>query len=497
MNNELTRTICWTLLHSLWQGLLLTLLAGVVILFTQKASATIRYRLLLVLFIAFLLTCGYTFIQEWHTAGTGGAVSISTLPVAALWQKIGMGQLATRWIQYCSDHALLIVTGWLLLFVFRCWQMTRAVLYIHHIRRSNFYDAGPYWNNRLRALAQQLNIQQTVLLLESGATKIPVVIGHLKPIIYMPLGLLSNLPADQIEAVLLHELAHIRRHDFLINLLQHIAEALFFFNPGLLWVSALLKQERENCCDDVALRYTRKKKLYIEALISFREHAVYANSYATAFPGKKSQLQQRVMRIIGNRNHSLTMPEKIFFLSSLLMAVVLLITTGHRTLPVDHTRIAQQVPVIAESKKIIVIQKEQSLVVENRLQQRRKETHKQAPITPKEPPVSTAPAPVITPLEEDKQSRAAEVQKQQALDRRRADEDRARAALDRQQADKDRAQADLDRQQAMKDRQQADRDRAQAALDRQQADRDRQQAIKDRAQAERDRMVYAQQKAAD
>ena len=110
----------------------------------------------------------------------------------------------------------------------------------------------------------------------------PVVIGHLKPVILIPLGCLAGLPADQVEAILLHELAHIRRSDYFVNFLQNITESIFFFNPGLLWISSLIKEERENCCDDIALEQTKNKRGLVQALISFKEQELYGSGSALA-----------------------------------------------------------------------------------------------------------------------------------------------------------------------------------------------------------------------
>jgi len=90
-----------------------------------------------------------------------------------------------------------------------------------------------------------------------------MVIGLVKPAILVPLGLLSNLPPGQVEAVLLHELAHIRRKDYLVNLLQSFAEAIFFFNPAVLWISSLIREERENCCYDIAIGGIKNKNKFI------------------------------------------------------------------------------------------------------------------------------------------------------------------------------------------------------------------------------------------
>jgi beta-lactamase regulating signal transducer with metallopeptidase domain len=484
------QAICWTLIHSLWQGLLLTIVAGTVMLLTKKASAAVRYAILVMLLAIFLLTVGYTFIHEWNSAyHTAGPLMAGTLPVIHVLQDYGFGHLPAAWIQYCSDHAVFIVTSWFILFSFRCWQMGRALLYVRRIRGSRSNDPGSYWNNQVNRLAQQLNIRKKVLLLESGVTRIPVVIGHLKPVIYMPLGLLANLPPEQVEAVLLHELAHIRRHDFLINLLQNIAETVFFFNPGLLWISSLLKQEREHCCDDMALRHTRKKKPFIEALISFREHAVYGTNYVIAFPGKKNQLLQRVTRIIQNRNNSLNVSEKIFFLFSFLVSAVWLIAAGNKQAPVNNTIMAQQQQVVATpagSAHILLERKTATIQKSKQDISNKRNSTKRASIIP-------APLPS---MEQVSMQQALNDRQRAELDRQQADKDRAQAELDRKQAEKDRAQAELDRQQAIKDKIQADKDRAQAEIDRRQAEKDRQQAIKDREQFDRDRIAYAQKKAA-
>ncbi|TWV93668.1 M56 family metallopeptidase [Chitinophaga pinensis] len=184
------------------------------------------------------------------------------------------------------------------------------------------------WRSRLQQLCEAVGVTKSVRLLESAFVKVPVVAGHLKPVILMPAGLLAGLPAQQIEAVLLHELAHIRRHDYIVNLLQVCCETVFFFNPGLLWISVLLRDEREHCCDDIALQQTGSKKTFIEALISFKEYTLSAQYPAVAFPGRKNQLLQRVSRIINNRHQSMGTAEKVCFFTGMAMLSVVLSTAA-------------------------------------------------------------------------------------------------------------------------------------------------------------------------
>ena len=98
-----------------------------------------------------------------------------------------------------------------------------------------------------------MRLSRPVTLLESCLAEVPVVIGYVRPVILMPVGLLAGLPAGQIESILLHELAHIRRHDYLVNLLQIVVEGLVFYHPAVWWISGVIRAERENCCDDLVV----------------------------------------------------------------------------------------------------------------------------------------------------------------------------------------------------------------------------------------------------
>ena len=109
------------------------------------------------------------------------------------------------------------------------------------------------WRQSLRRLCGQLRIRRPVRLLESALVDVPMVIGWLRPVILLPASALSGLTPQQLEAIIAHELAHIRRHDYLINLLQSLIETLLFYHPAVWWVSRQIRREREHCCDDLAV----------------------------------------------------------------------------------------------------------------------------------------------------------------------------------------------------------------------------------------------------
>src|SRR5690606_19858334 len=111
-----------------------------------------------------------------------------------------------------------------------------------------------------------LGLKERIQLLESVKVNLPLTIGWLKPVILFPAGMLSGMPADQLEAIMAHELAHIQRRDYLFNIVQNAIEILFFFHPAVWAISHRIRVERENCCDDIALRHCQSKLALANAL---------------------------------------------------------------------------------------------------------------------------------------------------------------------------------------------------------------------------------------
>ena len=318
---KIIQAICWTLVHSLWEGLVLTVLTGAAMLFTQKSKSALRYKILMILFISFLVSSVLTFFLEWNSLQDldgngnigGGFISAGILT-----------EFASRFSGYLSSNASAIVLIWFIIFCGKCVRMTGGLLYTQRIRNHNPIEVDSEWKEKFKSICSRLEMRKTVKLMQSKLVKVPIVMGHLKPVIFIPLGFLTNIPPAQMEAVIIHELAHIKRNDFITNLLQHLAETIFFFNPGLIWVSSLMREERENCCDDMALNITNNRKQFVEALISFKEYSLGFSSHSLAFPGKKNQLFERVSRIIFEKNKSLNAAEKLFSLFSIIVLCVLI-----------------------------------------------------------------------------------------------------------------------------------------------------------------------------
>lgn len=503
ITDRLIQALGWTLLHSLWQGLLVALIAAAFLLTAKKASATVRYNLVLVTFILFILSTITTLVWEWQASAPDHisphiySIKAKTGSQLSSYDFSGIQQLTYNCTVYFSKNAPVLVFIWFVFFVFRSVKLLRGFVFLQQAKNRYLYAPPESWKNRITSLCQKLQLNKHVRLFESGFVKVPMVIGHLKPLILIPAGLLAGLPAEQIEAVLLHELAHIRRHDYLVNAMQTVMECVYFFNPGLLWISTLLRDERENCCDDIALAHTRNKKEFVQALISFKEYALYNTHPAVAFPGRKNQLLQRVTRILGHQHPSFAPAEKISFAAGMLIIGMVLATTvigqtRSAAIPAQTQPAVALSPRSAQSAALIQTTEHSQSKLAKPIRKRNpanKLYNNNVQVKPDEKLLAG-----IYRTQADKDQEQAQADRQQMLiDQQRAQADQQQMLIDQQQALRDHAQAirqlessKHDFIQSAKDQQQALKDQAQARIDQQQAYKDQQQALKDQIQAKID-----------
>ncbi|HEY0175982.1 MAG TPA: M56 family metallopeptidase, partial [Pedobacter sp.] len=321
-----------TLLHSLWQGVLLAVLTALIVLFTTRSTAKVRYNLFVGCLLLFIAGVGATFIVESDHLNSHGAIQ-QAVPVnpgqtqlnltdAVVRAAAGSGVL-DRWIDYLSNYSTTIVLIWALIICAKSIRFMAGIRILFRVRTTKVYDAGSFLENKVRLLSELYGIKQAVSIVQSGVIQVPMVMGHFKPLILVPLGLVNGLSAAEVDAILSHELAHIRRRDYLVNLFQSMVEILFFFNPAVLWLSNMIRTEREHCCDDLAVATTRTKTDYIKALVSCQEFASGVPSYAMAINGGKKHLVNRVQRLISARNPSLNRVEKAIVGLAMVSSVLL------------------------------------------------------------------------------------------------------------------------------------------------------------------------------
>ncbi|MEJ0102062.1 MAG: M56 family metallopeptidase [Bacteroidota bacterium] len=344
---EWVRALCWTLLHSVWQGMLAAAVAGIIILCTKHSKAVVRYNLLCIVFTGFIICSAYTFVQQLVFTGAQSTQAsfnhVDRLPASAVsdvkksqeyFWSLRKELFLRPLVYYTNRYASFIAGTWAIFFFIHFIKMFIGLRYVNRLRKRETFIVKQEWKERLFTISRMLGLRKVIGLKESALIKVPVVIGFLKPVILVPLGMFSNLSAEQVETIFVHELAHIRRRDFAVNLLQRFAESVFFFNPFITWISSRIREEREACCDDIVMDYTSDKKIYVEALVSFRQPDLALHGHAMALAGNNNLLN-RVKRMITNENKKLNAMEK------LTLIVVVLAITAFSFIPEKKNKITR------------------------------------------------------------------------------------------------------------------------------------------------------------
>jgi beta-lactamase regulating signal transducer with metallopeptidase domain len=219
-----------------------------------------------------------------ETAGVGSASAVSRA-IASMRIEPLLPTLILIWIAGVSLLSLRLLTGW---------------IWVQRLRAHGNAPAAEAWQQMATRLSRRLHISRAITLLESTLVDVPTVIGWLKPVVLLPASAVAALSPQQLEAILAHELAHIRRHDYLVNLLQTLVETLLFYHPAVWWLSRRIRIERENCCDDLAVSLCGDPVAYASALAdleSLRSETAPTHHIAMAATG--GSLLHRIRRLLG------------------------------------------------------------------------------------------------------------------------------------------------------------------------------------------------------
>jgi TonB family protein len=294
----LVATLGWTLLHFLWQGAVVGVLFGVSLAAAGNASAQTRYRLafFFLLLLASLPAATFFWLSPSYVAGAGTAEIIAesapllTVSIAAPvldWQTFVHPWLP--WAVLVWAVGVTLMTGRLLLE----WRNVRL------LTRLEVSPLTPAWQQRVQRLIGSLGVRTAVRAVQSARVHVPMVVGWLRPVILVPVSAMSGLTTWQLELILMHELAHVRRYDHLVNLLQVVIETLLFYHPVVRWVSRVMREEREHCCDDLVVARSGDALAYARALTELA--GVQSLSLQTSVASDGGQLLARIRRLVGVR----------------------------------------------------------------------------------------------------------------------------------------------------------------------------------------------------
>jgi beta-lactamase regulating signal transducer with metallopeptidase domain len=289
--------LLWTLAHSLWEVALVAIAAAVTLRLLSRGRAEARYAVgagaMLTMLAAPLLT--FIFHAEaaslflaalrltfWMASFEGELLQTGTEGIAPLLTAVS-GWIVPFWMVGVTFGAVRLATA---------WQWTRSIARVA-------VEAAP---GEMMALfdrvQRELSPARPARLLLSDRVDAPAAVGWRRPAVLLPVSAITGLDPDLLRAIFAHELAHIRRHDFAINILQTCVESLLFYHPAMWWLSRRVRAEREHCCDDIAARLCGDTAVYARALLALEHARGDAPAVAMAAGGN---VRARILRLLGRR----------------------------------------------------------------------------------------------------------------------------------------------------------------------------------------------------
>jgi TonB family protein len=325
----LLRATGWALLHSLWQGFALVLLAALALRLARRRSAEFRYAIAFSTLGLMVLAFAGTLI--W-VAGGGDPLSTSDALMVA---PVGGGRGLEVWIPHLrmalGPWIPWLFLAWLLGFTLRLALVGRSLVWLYGPCLGSLEPPPADWALRFEELRTRRQIRFPVRLGISNQVDSLLVLGWLKPVVLVPASAFLALSPEALEALLVHELAHIRRGDFFANVVQTLAESLLFYHPAVWWLSRRIRQEREHCCDDAAVLACGDPILYASALAGLEElrtQPLLIPDLAPAASG--GRLMSRIARLLQARPNR----PSSSFAALLIPALLLVAALGAATLTV-------------------------------------------------------------------------------------------------------------------------------------------------------------------
>jgi bla regulator protein BlaR1 len=307
----------WTLVHAVWQGIFVAMIAFTCFFLLKNHRAQLRYNIGISMLGIQVIASIATFIYYYNKLSA--VTVLSSEPLVRITGNVPRLHYDTtvlgKLILWLSLHLNELVFCWLIGATLLMIRFAGGWIYTQRLRANSRAVTDQQWRARFGVLIARLDITRSVDFRETAQIVSPMVIGAIRPVVLIPIGLLTGLSISQTEAILTHELAHIRRSDYLVNILQSFIDVVFFFHPALWWISERIRIERENCCDDVAVAACDDKLSLAQALVKVAE---WQNTprLAMAFTSRRPLLLQRIRRVMGVN------PKKEGIKSSRLLSLV-------------------------------------------------------------------------------------------------------------------------------------------------------------------------------
>ena len=305
---EMTYAIFQTLVHSLWQIAVITLVIKIYTARNFKNGVKQNYHANLAIILVSMITAFFTFIFYFfrsfeHTlaANEPAVISEHSLgPLAISESSQIQNSSFSDWLFINSD---IIVLVWCLVALILMSRIIAGWMGLNILKRNLNFNVDPQLIDSFEEIIEKLGIKRTVRLAYSTVATIPLIIGHVKPIVLLPIATVNHLSTEEVESILTHELAHILHYDFIKNLIVIIGESLFFYHPMIWLVSNEIKEQRENLCDDTVVRIFPNRLKYAKTLVKLGDiYAEQNTQLSLALFNNKFKLMKRVKRILNIQN---------------------------------------------------------------------------------------------------------------------------------------------------------------------------------------------------
>jgi|GEM_PF-1033595 len=321
----LVHALGWTLLHLCWQGTVVAVVLWCVLGVLGGRSSQARYAaacLALGMMIALpLATFAHLASAEYRLRDALDGPAYVLDPGMVL--RVGAGEMNAPWparMAVALDHALpWILLAWFAGVVLFVGRLNVGLMVARRMRSVATTAPPAELQQVFDALRRRLGVARAVRLMHSALVQVPTVIGWLRPVVLVPASCLTGLSTMQIEAILAHELAHIRRHDYLVSVLQSVIETLLFYHPAVWWVSKQVRRERECCCDELAVAVGGDRLAYARALSVLEERRSYSPEFALGANG--GVLKMRIKRLLGCKEDAAVSQFAAFMVLALVVAL--------------------------------------------------------------------------------------------------------------------------------------------------------------------------------
>jgi len=367
-----THALGWALVHFLWQGAALAILLGLALAITRPTAARTRYTLSLLTLSAMLVLPVLTGLRLYDSARleppadvasavaapsasqlaqrepeTRASLPDSPAPSAMSTATPTIDQPVARTARLAALSDLLnpalpwLVGLWVVGVVALSVRLAHGWIMARRLRTNGTRPTSASLQQVLERLAARMRVSRPVQLLESLLVDVPAVIGWLRPVILVPASALTGLTPQQLEVLLAHELAHVRRYDYVVNVIQCVIETLLFYHPAVWWVSRRVRDEREHCCDDLVVQLCGDRHLYASALVEMERLRPPPEVPRLALAATGGSLLQRVSRLIRpTTRRAEFVPRWMAGIAGVLAVTVALLATGSDRLSGEPTEIA-------------------------------------------------------------------------------------------------------------------------------------------------------------